>query len=171
MKKIFTIIIVALCVSTAQSQVTKATLQASGLTCAMCSKAVYKALSAVPFVENVKANIQQSSYELNFKPGSAVDFDVLSKAVVDAGFSVSMLKVTTRFNNDKVENDAHITLNQQTFHFLNVSSQTLQGDKVITLLDKNFVTAKEYKKNSRLTRMKCYETGVMAGTRVYHVTI
>ena len=183
MKKILIIIVAALFVTAAQSQVTKATLQASGLTCAMCSKAVYKALSSVPFVEKVQANIQQSSYDLNFKPGSTVDFDALSKAVVNAGFSVSMLKITTNFSNAKVQNDAHITLNEQTFHFLNVSSQTLQGERTITLLDKNFVTAKERKKYSRFTTMKCYETGVMAdcckdpdakkiaGTRVYHVTI
>lgn len=182
MKKII-FIIAMLFAAGAEAQVTKATLQASGLTCAMCSKAVYKALSGVSFVEKVTANIQQSTYAISFKPGSSVDFDVLSKAVVDAGFSVSMLKITTHFNDTKVQNDTHVTLNNQTFHFLNISSQTLQGDKTITLLDKNFVTAKEYKKNSHFTTMKCYETGVMGscckdadaknvGTaRVYHVTI
>ncbi len=170
MKKIFFILSVLFAVS-GQAQITKATLQASGLTCALCSKAVYKALSAVSFVEKVEPNIQQSTYELVFKKGASVDPDVLSKAVVDAGFSVSMLKLTAHFADVQVQNDTHITVNNQVFHFLNVPVQTLHGDKTITLLDKNFVTAKEYKKYGKSTAMKCYETGVMAGERVYHVTI
>ncbi len=182
MKKLIVIIAIFL-VAGVEAQVTKASLQASGLTCAMCSKAVYKALSGVSFVEKVTANIQQSTYAISFKPGAKVDFDALSKAVTDAGFSVSMLKITTHFNDTKVQNDTHITLNGQTFHFLNVSPQILNGDKTITLVDKNFVTAKEYKKYSRFTTLKCYETGVMencchstdakatSGARVFHVTV
>ena len=154
-----------------RAQVTKATLQASGLTCAMCSKAVYKALAAVPFVDNVQANIQLSSYDLSFKPGSVVDFDALSKAVVNAGFSVSMLKVNARFNDVKVGKDAQIRMNDQTFHFINVTDQVLNGEKTVTLVDKNFVTLKEYKKYDKLTSLKCYESGLMDGQRVYHVTM
>jgi copper chaperone CopZ len=171
MKKIFFGIAILLATS-GHAQITKATLEASGLTCALCSKAVYKALSAVPFVEKVTANIQQSNYELVFKPGADVDPDALSKAVVNAGFSVSMLKMTMHFTDVKVQNDTHFTVNKQTFHFLNVPAQILHGDKTITLLDKNFVTAKEYKKYGKSTNMQCYETGTMgSGERVYHVTI
>lgn len=155
----------------AQSQIKNATLQASGLTCAMCSKAVYNALSKVAFVEKVSPDIEKSSYEISFKPNTAIDLDALSKAVVDAGFSVSKLKVATAFNGAKIQNDAHIEVGNQSFHFLSVTPQTLNGTKTITLLDKNFVTAKEYKKNSKLTAMKCYETGMMNGQRIYHVTL
>ncbi len=172
MKTIFSILIILLLAMSADAQISKASLQASGLTCAMCSKAVYKALSAVPFVEKVEANIQQSSYELVFKPGVVVNPDELSKAVVNAGFSVSMLKLTMHFADVKIQNDAHVTLNSQLFHFMNVSPQTLEGDRTITLLDKNFVSLKAYKKNSKATTMKCYESGNMeSGQRVYHVTI
>lgn len=66
-------------------------------------------------------------------------------------------------------------------HFVNVTPQQLQGEKLITFIDKNVVSAKNFKKYAKLTTMKCYETGVMsacctktAGTnnaRVIHVTI
>ena len=170
MKKIFGIIAILVSFQ-ASAQITKATLQASGLTCAMCSKAVYKALSAVPFVASVQSNIEASTYELSFKPGSKPDFDVLSKAVVNAGFSVSMLKVTAKFDDVKVQNNAHVTVNNQLFHFLDVVPQTLQGEKTISLIDKNFVTAKAYKKYDKMTTMACYESGTMDGRRVYHVTL
>jgi len=170
MKKIFFIIAACMALNS-QAQITKATIQASGLTCAMCSKAVYTALSAVPFVEKVKANIEESTYDLTFKPGSNVDFDVLGKAVVNAGFSVSMLKVNTHFHATKLQNDVHITLDNQPFHFINVTPQTVDGERTVTLVDKNFVSVKDYKKYGKLTSMKCYESGVMDGKRIYHVTM
>lgn len=153
------------------AQIKNATLQASGLTCAMCSKAVYKALSGVSFVDKVNADIEGSSYDLTFKPGAKINLDALSKAVVDAGFSVSKLKVTTEFNNTKIQNDAHVSLNDQSFHFLNVTPQTLSGTKTVTVVDRNFVSAKDYKKFSKLTSLKCYESGTMEGQRIYHVTL
>ncbi|MEO8174016.1 MAG: heavy-metal-associated domain-containing protein [Sediminibacterium sp.] len=170
MKKILTIVIVLFALHS-QAQIKNATLQASGLTCAMCSKAVYKALSEVAFVEKVNADIENSSYDITFKSGSKVDFDALSKAVVNAGFSVAKLKVTTTFNDVKVQNDAHVTLSNQSFHFLNVTPQTLSGTKTVTLVDKNFVSAKDYKKYSKLTSLQCYESGTMNGQRMYHVTM
>jgi copper chaperone CopZ len=170
MKKIFVIIAILFSLQS-EAQVSKASLQASGLTCAMCSKAVYKALSAVPFVAKVESDIEKSTYELSFKNGSKPDFDLLSKAVIDAGFSVSALKVTAKFNDVKVQNNAHVTLGNQMFHFLDVTPQTLQGEKTISLIDKNFVTAKAYKKYEKVTTMACYQSGKMDGQRVYHVTL
>lgn len=170
MKKIFFLFGILFTLQ-ANAQVSKATLQASGLTCAMCSKAVYKALAAVPFVASVQSNIEASTYELAFKNGSKPDFDALSKAVTNAGFSVSMLKVTAKFNDVKVQNDAHVTMNNQLFHFINVTPQTLQGEKTISLVDKNFVTAKASKKYEKATAMGCYQSGKMDGQRVYHVTL
>src|SRR4051812_48315307 len=81
-----------------QAQFTKASLQASGLTCSMCSKAVLKALQKVPFVETVDVDLKKQEYNMAFKNGAAVDFDALSKAVEDAGFSVSSLNVTANIS-------------------------------------------------------------------------
>ena len=42
------------------SQIQSATLKADGLTCSMCSKAIYKALLKVPFVQSVTPDIEGS---------------------------------------------------------------------------------------------------------------
>ena len=178
MKKLITtaLLLVTIC---SFSQVKNVSLQAAGLTCSMCSNAVYKSLSKVPFVKEVKSDIKNSTYNLEFKEGQSVDFDALKKAITDAGFSVALLKADIDFNNVIVENDAHVNLGGKTFHFLNVAKQTLNGIKTVTIVDKNFVTNTAYKKFSKFTTMKCYETGVMescckkdhVATRIYHVTI
>ena len=78
-------------VSTQVAEIKKVTLVASGLTCSMCSKAIFKALSKLDFVEDVKVDIEKSMYILAFKSGKKVEIDQIKSAVTDAGFSVQSL--------------------------------------------------------------------------------
>ncbi|NCI45991.1 heavy-metal-associated domain-containing protein [Sediminibacterium soli] len=170
MKKYLFLLAVLASVS-AGAQITKARLQASGLTCAMCSKAVYKALSSVASVEKVTPDIEGSSYDIRFKKDAEIKLDDLSKAVSDAGFSVSGLQVTAKFQNEKVEPNTHLSIDNQLLHFVNVPAQTLNGEKTVRVVDKNFVSEKEAKKYEKLTALKYYASGTMDGKRVYHVTL
>lgn len=162
------------------AQLKSANLTASGLTCSMCSKSIFKALQKVAFVKSVEADVEKSSYSIAFKEGEKVVIDDLKKAVQDAGFSVASLQVTASFENAEVYNDAHVNVGGSTFHFLNVPKQTLQGDKTFTIVDKNYLTMAERKKYKKFTKMECFETGTMgsccpngkgAVNRIYHVTI
>lgn len=165
----------------ATSQIKKVSLQASGLTCSMCSNAIYKALQSVDFVNSVDANIKNSTFEIIFKPGADVSFDVLKAKVEKAGFFVAAFVATVHFDNVKVQNDAPLVAAGNTMMFLKIKDQELNGDRKIKIIDKGFVPAKEYKTNSALTSKACYKTGVAdescidkgieKGTRIYHVTI
>jgi len=169
MKKLFIFLLLSVAI-TAQAQVKKANLRASGLTCAMCSKAVFKSLSDVPFVEKIQVDIQQSTYEVFFKENMPVNFDALSKAVIDAGFSVDQLKVTSQFNGVKVQKGVQVALGNQLLQFINANEQTLTGEKTFTLIDKSFVSSQQFKKY-KLTAGKTYETGFADGKRVYHAIL
>ena len=165
----------------AQAQINKVSLQASGLTCSMCSKAVKTALEEVNFVEKVQVDIKNQQYNLSFKQGAKVEFDALNKAVQDAGFSVAALKVTAIVNSTKLEKDEHLQIGDQTFHFLNAANQTVDGQVSFSLVDKGFVSAKEFKKYAGMSKMSCVQTGRMAkcctggdaaeNSRIYHVVI
>ncbi|MGZ5190580.1 MAG: heavy-metal-associated domain-containing protein [Flavisolibacter sp.] len=163
------------------AQVKKASLQASGLTCSMCSKAVLTALQDVSFVEKVQVDIKNQTYHLSFKQNEVTDLDALAKAVEDAGFSVAGLKVTADAGNVKVEKDQHLQIGNQYFHFLNGKDQQLKGETTFTIVDKAFTSSKNYKKYSALSKKECVRTGKMAKccsadenmveTRVYHAII
>jgi copper chaperone CopZ len=165
----------------ANAQVSKVTLQASGLTCSMCTNAIHKSLKGLDFVNDITVDIKNSTFLLGFKADKAVDFDKIKAAVEDAGFFVAKFYAVVNFNKVQAANDSHLTVNGLVLHFLNIKSGVLDGEKTIRLLDKGFVSNKEYKKNKGLTQMACYQTGVAAacctkgglpvGTRVFHVTI
>jgi copper chaperone CopZ len=181
MRTLLLIIVITLLAVPSQAQFSKATLQATGLTCAMCNNAINKALQAVPFVESVRSDIRNAAFNIKFKSTAEVDIDALKKAVEDAGFSVGGLKLTGEFQNVKVENDRHVTIGNTSFHFLNITGQTLNGESTITVVDKNFLTTKQFKKFSSSTKTTCLQTGkaasccakdgIPAEARVYHVTI
>jgi copper chaperone CopZ len=181
MKKLLLILAIALTAFSSNAQFTTATLQATGLTCAMCSNAINKALQKVPFVESVKPDIKNSSFGIVFKKDAEVDIDALKDAVEDAGFSVGSLKLTGNFNEVKIAADQHVKIGNGNFHFLNVKNQVLNGEQTIAVVDKDFVTEKQFKKYSSATKMSCVQTGkaasccvkdgIPATARVYHVTI
>jgi copper chaperone CopZ len=160
---------------------TGATLQATGLTCAMCSKAINNALLKVPFVETVKSDIKNSSFQMKFKAGEEVNIDALKNAVEDAGFSVGSLKITGIFSEIRIEKDSHVKIGNENFHFLNGDHEVLKGEQTITVVDRNFVSEKQFRKYSASSKMNCVQTGkggaccakegISANERVYHVII
>lgn len=162
------------------AQIKSASLTASGLTCSMCSKAIYKSLSQVPTVKTVQVDIKNSRYNIQFKEDVTVKLDDIKKAVADAGFAVASMQVTANFNNVEIANDTHIVLAGSNFHFLAVTKQILNGDKTFTIVDKNYLSPATFKKYSKYSTMKCVETGMMesccakngsTNNRIYHITL
>lgn len=164
-----------------QAQFTRATLQATGLTCAMCSNAINKALQKVDFVESVRSDIKNSSFSIVFKSNTEQNIDAIRDAVEDAGFSVGSLKLTGQFTDIRLEKDRHVKIGNGNFLFLNGEGQSLNGEKEITVVDKSFLSEKQFKKISASSKMSCVQTGkagaccekdgIGSGERVYHVTI
>lgn len=163
MKKFFFLIAMMLSISSF-AQIKSANLTASGLTCSMCSKAIYKSLIKVPTILDVKVDIKNSSYLITFKEGEKVSLAALKKAVEDAGFSVASLKVTANFEKTEIGPDAKISLQGGTYRFLNSSRQTIQGVKTFAIVDKNYLPANEHKKYAKNITAKF-------GSDVYHVTL
>jgi copper chaperone CopZ len=140
-------LIIAIAISQAvTAQATKVYLKASGLTCSMCSNSINKALKTLDFVENVNADLKTYTFEISFKANSNVDFDKIKKKVEDAGFSVSGFTAFINFNNVQVKDNKPVTIGDKTFLFVNIKEQPLNGIKEIKILDKGFISPKEYKR-------------------------
>ena len=162
MKTILLILTTIFTLSLHAQEVTKVTIQASGLTCSMCSNSINKALKTVDFVAKVVPNIQTSSFEITFKQGSTVDFDRLKKKVEDAGFFVSKFIAVVDFKNIQVKANQPIAVGEKTFQFVNIKDGELNGEKPVRILNKGFVSTKEYRKNPLVSA---------AGARIYYATI
>lgn len=161
--KTFLIFLSIIISTTLSAQITKVSLQASGLTCSMCSNSINKAIRSLDFVDKLDANIKTSTFEITFKPAANVDFDKIKRKVEDAGFSVARFVATIHFNKIQVKPNEQITVANKTFKLLNVKDNLLNGDRQVRIIDKGFVSIKEFRKNPI--------PGSATGTRIYNVTI
>ncbi|MEO8794570.1 MAG: cation transporter [Daejeonella sp.] len=157
--------------TTVKAQFVKADVEVSGLTCSMCQLATQKSLKTLDFISDIKPDLNKNIYVLTFKKGAAVDLDMIKKKVKDAGFSVSKLVATFNFKDVKVSNDFHYKYGNDIFHFMNVPSKTLNGETKVTVINKDFISANDFKKFASQTKYACYKTGVMGDAKVFHLTI
>lgn len=159
-----------------KAQFVKAELQASGLTCSMCSFATEKSLKTLPFIDSIGHDLNHTTFILYFKRDATVDLDKIRQKVDDAGFSVAKLLVTFKFEQEKISNNYHYRLDNNLYHFINVKDQVLNGQVVLQIIDKGFITEKLYNKYGKQAEgHQCFQTGRMPEQsdikRVYHVTV
>lgn len=158
MKKIF--LAIAMLISmVGYAQIQSASLTASGLTCSMCSKAIYKALLKVPAVDKVEVDIEKSSYLINFNKNATVSPDVLKKAVEGAGFAIAKLELIAAVPETKVNADSKLNLQGTIYRFVRPNGRTIQGVQTLTIIDKSYLSPDDWKRYANDVPAK-RETGV-----------
>src|SRR5665213_888173 len=159
--KIF-IILLVFTTGIANAQFTKAELQVSGLTCALCAKATEKSLRTLPYISDIKPDLIHNIFIITFKNGLSVNFYEISKKVQDAGFFVNSLKTTINFDNVKIDGN-HFNYGGDNFEVVNGSGKPLNGAVSVTIVDKGFAPRSVSKKFLGQVAVAQDKTG-----RVYH---
>ena len=128
------------------AQFQSARLQATGLTCALCSKAIHQSLEKLPFVEKVTADIKSSAFSVQFKEGATLSPDELKTAVEDAGFFIGELLLVGKEGNDLPTQSAPFQLGENWYQLLNNKPIRERSAFTWSVIDKGFVTEKMFKK-------------------------
>ena len=149
----------------AKAQITTAELQVSGLTCALCAKATEKSLRSLPFIVAVKTDLIHNIYLLTFKNEVPVNFDLINKKVLDAGFFVNSLKATVNFDEVKVA-DNYFNYGGDTYQVMNGTNKPYTGAVAVTIVDKGFAPKSVSKKYLSQVADVAPKSG-----RLYHVAI
>jgi copper chaperone CopZ len=168
MKSLYLLWTVLLTSTLSFGQIQSVSIQASGLTCSMCSRAIYKALEKVPNVSNVEEDIEHTSYHIQFKDPAVVSLENLKKAVTDAGFSVAWMEVNANFQNVEVAPDSSLRLNNLIFQFVDIHKQNLLGKKKLLVVDRDYLSDKDRKKYGASYQSMPAAEG---NGRIFHVTI
>lgn len=128
-----------------RAQFSEAKLQATGLTCALCSKAIHQSLTQLPFVGSVEPELKTSTFDIRFKPGFDVSTGGLRAAVEEAGFFIGSL-VLTPFPSvlDSLQASRSLVRSGRTFELVEVLVERSR----LKVLDKNFLVDKEYRRLS-----------------------
>jgi copper chaperone CopZ len=167
MKKLITITLLLFITTFANSQIIRAELTATGLTCSMCSKATYNQLISIAEVEKVEPDLNNTTFIIHFKSNTPVTISNLKKKVEDAGFAVGELVVLFKLDKQVAENNTSFLLDNNTYTFMDTKTSTLSGEVKLKILDKGFVVEKEYKKFLKMTKQ--YPSYVNTNKNTYHI--
>lgn len=140
------------------AQITKAEIRATGLTCSMCSNAINKQLKSLPEMVNLETDLNTNTFTVTLKDDNTLSPKVFKDKVEKAGFFVGSLIVTTKSE----------TIKQAGYVVVNNASNT-NSEVQIQILDKGYVTDKEFKKLSKT--YKDISTYVLNSEDDFHIKI
>ncbi|MFE3866825.1 heavy-metal-associated domain-containing protein [Flavobacterium sp. LS2P90] len=120
------------------AQISKAEIIATGLTCSMCSNAINKQLKTLPEVVNVETDLNTNTFTVTLKEGNNLSPKVFKEKVEKAGFFVGSLVVTSK--PETITKSSYILVNDKLSNASEIQFK---------ILDKGFVTEKEFKKLSK----------------------
>lgn len=119
----------------ANAQISKAEIRATGLTCSMCSNAINKQLRTLPEVVDVETDLNTNTFTVTLKKGNTLSLKIFKEKVEKAGFFIGSLVVTTKLK--AINESAYVLVNK-------VANK--DNEVQFQVLDKGYVTEKEFKK-------------------------
>lgn len=155
--------------SSVEAQISKAEIVATGLTCSMCSNAINKQLKSLAEVDSVVIDLNTNTFVVHLNKQSNVSPRLLKERVEKAGFFVGSMIITMSFENFEVTDNLKIDKDGFSMVFIESKTKTLNGESEVKILDKGFVTQKEFKKMSK--SLAKYPTYIAGNEDDYHVKV
>lgn len=131
-------VLVTLFPVTTQAQIAKAEIQATGLTCSMCSNAINKQLKSLADVEDVNIDLNTNTFTVTLKNNNTLKPSIFKENVEKAGFFIGSLILTV--NPETIAEKPYFLVDGKAN-----SDKTIQ----VQVLDKGYVTDKTFKKLSK----------------------
>ena len=128
------------------SQISKAEIIATGLTCSMCSNAINKQLKSTVGVDSVSTDLNTNTFVVYLKKENKIMPRTLKEGVEKAGFFIGSLVITVPTESFKTVEDKTMSFNGATFVLLNDDLKNSKGETKLKIYDKGYVTQKEHKK-------------------------
>jgi copper chaperone CopZ len=164
MKKVIVLLqCMALAIAVNAQQITKVEIMATGLTCSMCSNAINKQLKTISEVEKVDIELNKNLFVVTLNADNKLTPKTFKDKVEKAGFFIGSMVLSVNFANQNIEDNKQI----DNYIFIDTKAQTLNGLAKVKVLDKGYVTAKEYKKLAK-TFVK-YQTYAKGDERIFHL--
>jgi len=120
------------------AQISKVEIIATGLTCSMCSNAINKQLKSLPNVLNIETDLNTNTFTVYLAESNTANPKIFKDSVEKAGFFIGSLVITTTAN----------TVSKEPYILIDKSDST-SGEVKVQVLDKGYITDKEFKKLSK----------------------
>ena len=147
-KKQLILLVMLFSIANSYSQITKAEIIATGLTCSMCSNAINKQLKAMPEVEKVMIDLNNNTFMVNFKKNAVVTPQLLKTNIEKTGFFVGSMIVTMEVDNAQKNNEGFKN-ESGTYILVDAKENSVKENVRLKVINSGFVTKKEYKQSAK----------------------
>ncbi len=154
--KIFIATILSITSLQTKAQISQIEIRATGLTCSMCSNAIQKQLKTLAEVDSIETDLNTNTFSIKLKQGNTLTPKIFKEKVEKAGFFVGQMIVSA---------DTEI-INKANYILINEKPESKKFFK-FQVLDKGFITAKEYKKTAK--QLKKIETYAKNNEDDFHI--
>ena len=139
-----------------KAQFISAEIGIDGLTCSACTRSAEMSIRKLPFVADVKMNIENTNGIITFKADTTIDMRKIAQAVVDAGFSVRYLTAIYKLSGAlNIEENYCMNVYSFYYQFTNITPQKLKNNITLKFIGKEFLPAKEMKKWKDKLKPQC----------------
>ncbi|AOZ99558.1 heavy-metal-associated domain-containing protein [Flavobacterium commune] len=149
-KKLLLVFVMLFSVMNSFSQISKAEIIATGLTCSMCSNAINKQLKAMPEVEKVIIDLNANTFMISLKKNSGITPQALRMSVEKAGFFVGSMVLTLDVDTIQIKDNASFKNESGTYVFVEAKEKITNGTLRLKVLNSGYVTKKEYKQSAKM---------------------
>ncbi|MES2240415.1 MAG: heavy metal-associated domain-containing protein [Bacteroidota bacterium] len=147
-KKQLIVFVMLFSIMNSYSQITKAEIIATGLTCSMCSNAINKQLKTLPEVEKVLIDLNSNTFMVFLKKNTAITPTTLRKNIEKSGFFVGSMVLTMEVDN--IQKNTSGFKNASGTYILVDSKDPANESIRLKVLNSGFVTKKEYKQLAKM---------------------
>jgi copper chaperone CopZ len=130
--------------SISYAQFIKAEVGVDGFTCSQCALSVERSIRQLPFVEDVKMDLNNGTALISFRKNREISIDKIAKKIYDSGFSVRYIHADYNFTNLSVDDYAVYKGEKDEFHFIDVGKNSFNGPVSIVFLNKRLISKKDY---------------------------
>ena len=159
------ILFITITSTTQCQQIIKAEIMATGLTCSMCSNAINKQFKSMAEVESVNIDLNKNLFIVTLKKDNRLTPNDLKAKVEKAGFFVGSFVAYLNVDNMAVVDNKQV----DDFVFIDTKPQTVNGIVKVKVLNKGYVTTKEYKKLQK-TYVK-YSSYSKDNNKAFHIKL
>lgn len=138
MKNIIIIFLLFFISKKGMSQLQKIEIQATGLTCSMCSLSIFKQLQTIKDIDSIYTDIKSSTYIITLRKNNQVSPNDFKEKIESSGFFIGKFIATANVND--LDTNQYIIVSNNNKNIIDIKFQ---------IIDKGFVTNKEFKTFSK----------------------
>lgn len=161
--KIVYIIICLFVTLSSPAQISKVEIAATGLTCSMCSNAIYKQLKTIRGIDTVMTDLNKNLFIVHIKPNMPLTPQIFREKVEAAGFFIGSMELLMSLPVTEISDN--LKVGQYTF--IDSKAKTETGEIRVRVLNKGYVTTKEY--NKLLRQYNKYPSFLNNSEDIFHI--